>query len=430
MSKLNQYLSRGIHFSILFIAISFPLPYKVSNLGIVALLVFWIIQKIVTKRKPSFNFESRYEKWIFFSFLGFFVWQIISLFYTTDISYGIKNVESKLSLLIFPLILFDLRPSYQQFLFWLKAYVYSMALCTIVLLVQSISHYFTEGSLLTYHDFTSSLAFHAVFYSYYIFLSILITAFLFQKNELKNTEKFLLIISIVLSLVGLLISASKNVLVVTSFFLIIGFLIRAIKQKVGWKEVSIVLLIGVVSVFGISKVPAVKNRIAELAQLNGMENLEKIKRGELIVAEDIPKFNGTSMRITFWYVVVNKMLDEGTMILGYSPGDRRAIINKEFYKNGLNPWYENYNIHNQFVQVLAELGLIGLGLYIMLHFSFLMAAIEKKNFLLAAFLIGFVIFQMTESIIERNKGIVFFIFFLLLLLQLKPYLNEDRDTRN
>jgi O-antigen ligase len=430
MSKTNQFLSKGIHFSILFVAVTFPLPYKISNLGIVSLLVFWAIQKIVTKSMPKYTFETQQENWIFFSFIGFFALQIVSLIYTTDLSNGIKNVEGKLSFLVFPLILFDLKPNYKQIVFWLKAYVHSMSLCTMVLIVQSVSHYFTEGSLLTYHDFTSSLAFHAVFYSYYIFLSLLLTAFLFQSSLLSGKEKILFIVSLVLSLVGLLISASKNVLVVTSVFLVFGFLFRAVKQKTRWKEITIVLLIGVTSVYGISKVSAVKDRIAELAQLNGMENLDKIKRGELIVAEDIPKFNGTSMRITFWYVVVNKILDEGKMFLGYSPGDRRAVVNEEFYKNGLNPWYENYNIHNQFIQVLAELGLLGLVVYLLLHVSIFIQALKTKNYLLAAFLIGFTIFQITESVIERNKGIVFFVFFLLLLSQIRPILNENRDIRN
>ena len=430
MNKVNHYINQGIHFSILFIAVTFPLPYKISNLGIAALLLFWVIQKITTRRLPEFKLKNKPERLIFFSFIGFFAWQIISLFYTDDITNGIKIAEGKLSLLIFPLILFDLRPCVKQLMLWLKSYVYSMALCTVFLLFQSISHYFSEGSLLTYHDFTNSLDFHAVFYSYYIFLSVLISIFLFQRNELNKSGKIIFIVALVLSFIGLIISASKNVLVVTSLFLVLGFIIRAFKQKLGIKEVLIVLLIGASAAFGISKIPEVKNRIAELTQLNGMENLEKIKNGQLIVAEDIPKFNGTSMRITFWYVVIKKMMHDDVMLLGYSSGDRRAIINKEFYKNGLNPWYENYNIHNQFVQVLAELGIIGLTLYLIMHLSLFITAIKRKNFLLMTFLSGFMIFQMTESIIERNKGIVFFIFFLLLLLQIKPLLNENRNTRN
>jgi len=430
MNKVNQYINQGINFSILFIAVTFPLPYKISNLGIVALIILWVFQKIATRSWPKVKVESKQELVIFFSFIGFFAWQIISLLYTDDLTNGLKNLEGKLSLLVFPLVLFDLKLDIKQLLFWLKSYVYSMALCTVFLLFQSIAHYFSEGSLLTYHDFTNSLDFHAVFYSYYIFLSVLISIFLFQRNELTKLEKKVFIVGLVLSFVGLIISASKNVLVVTSLFLVLGFIFRAFKQRIGLKEVLIVLLIGASAVFGIAKVPAVKNRIAELTQLNGMENLEKIKKGQLIVAEDIPKFNGTSMRITFWYVVVKKMMQEEVMLLGYSPGDRRAVVNKEFYKNGLNPWYENYNIHNQFIQVLAELGIVGLALYLLMHLSLFIAAIKNKNYLLVTFLLGFMIFQMTESIIERNKGIVFFLFFLVLLVQIKPLLNENRNTRN
>lgn len=430
MHKLDHYLSRGIDISLLFIAITFPLPYKISNLGIAALLVFWITQKIIGRNKPSFQFNSSLEKWTFFSYLGFFTLQITSLLYTADVSNGFKNVESKLSLLIFPVILFDLKPTYEKILFWLKSYVYSMGVCTIVLLTQSVLHYFQEGTLLTYHDFTSSLAFHAVFYSYYTFLSILIVASLFQRKELGSNEKILFITCLLLSFIGLLISASKNVLVVTTLFLVLGGLVQTIKQKVRLKEVLIIFLILLGGVYGASKVPAVKDRIAELTQLNGMENLQKVRQGKMIVEEDIPKFNGTSMRVTFWYVVVHKMIEENSLLLGYSPGDRRAIINEEFYKKGLNPWYENFNIHNQFIQVLAELGIVGLIFYISMQISVLLAAIRGRNFLLGALLIGFTIFQMTESIIERNKGIVFFVFFLILLLQFKPHSHENRNIRN
>jgi O-antigen ligase len=430
MKKLNNNINKGINLSIVFIAITFPLPFRISNLGIISLVIFWIAQKIVSKSKPNYSFKSNAEKWVFYSIIAFFIWQILSLFYTYDIANGLKNVESKFSLLVFPMVLFDLRPSWEKITYWLKCYVYSIALCTVYLLARSITHYFTNGSLLTYHEFTNSLSFHAVFYSYNIFLSVLITGFLFSRKELSSIEKALFIISLILSFVGLLICSSKNVLVVTTLFLLLGFFIRMAKRKIQFKEIVLVILIVLGGGFGISKVPVLKTRIVELTQLNGMENLDKIKRGEMIVKEDIPKFNGTSLRITFWYVVLHKMIDEDVLLLGYSPGDRREKINQEFYKIGLNPWYKDYNIHNQFVQVFAELGIIGLILYLVVHFSLLLTAIKNRNLLLALLVAGFAIFQMTESIIERNKGIVFFVFFLILLTQLKPKLDENRNIRD
>lgn len=430
MNTVKKYIDLGVYLSLIFIAVTFPLPYKISNLGIVALVVFWFAKKVVNKEGLSFNFSSKYDRLVLIAFWALFLWEAISLSYAENVAYGLKNIEGKLSLVLLPLVLYDLKLEVSKLISLLKYYIYSLAICTIVLLGQSITHYLQEGSLLTYHDFTRSLDFHAVFYSYYIFLSILISAFLYLKKMLSKQEKLLMTIALVLSFVGLIISASKNVLVVTTLFLIVGMIIRAVKSKIGWKEITIALAFIVVGGIGISQVTVIKNRIAEITQLNGMENYAKIKRGEKLVAEDIPKFNGTSLRITFWDVGINKLIEKDRFLIGLTPGDRRTVLNEEFFKNGLNPWYENYNIHNQFVQTLVELGLIGLVLYLLIHIGCIIIAIREDNFLLLTFIIGLIIFQMTESIIERNKGIVFVIFFLLLLKQFNQSLSEGRYIRD
>ena len=409
-----------------FIAISFPFPYQISNLGIVSLVVFWLLKQLTQKSKVIFF--NKIDRLIFFCFIGLFIWNAISLFYTQDLQNGLKTLESKLSLLIFPVIFYSTVISSSAVNRIIKYYIYSLALCTIFLLGISINNYIQQGSLLTYHDFTGALDFHAVFYSYYIFLAILSAVFLISKGGLKTSDRILIYSSIVLSFIGLLISASKNVLVVTSVFLVLSLAFRIIKNKIGFKEVIGAILFFSIAFISISQVPVVKSRIVELTELNGLGNLEKIKNGEKLVAEDIPQFNGTTLRITFWYVSFKKLIEKNRLLIGLSPGDRRQIMNKEYEKNGINPWYENYNIHNQFMQIFVELGLIGLLVYLFLHLNMLIYALNQKNLLLVAFIFGLIFFQMTESIIERNKGIVFFCFFLLLLKQISTK-DENRNLR-
>jgi O-antigen ligase len=421
---------KGIFYSLFFIATTFPLPYKISNIGIVSLLLFWIVNKVLSKEGFRLSFNNREEKQVFYGFILLFLWGTIALVYTDDVSNGIKNIESKLSLLILPLILYDLKLQWKEMLLLIKSYVYSMGLCTVFLLLKSVGHYLSEGTLLTYHDFTAALDFHAVFYSYYTFLAILIVLALFIRKQLNTLEKRLMGLVLFLSFVGLFISASKNVLVVTSLFLGIGVLVRFVRKKINIKEVLIVVLILLTGIVMISQLPAVKNRVAELVQLNGMENLEKIKRGEKLEEADIRKFNGTSLRITFWYVSIHKLIDDGRVLIGLSPGDRRKVMNDKYFENGINPWYENYNIHNQFIQTLVELGIVGLLLYLLIHIGIICLALKQGNYVLLVFIIGLIIFQMTESIIERNKGIVFFTFSLLLLQRFNLFRNEDRDIRN
>lgn len=423
---MKKFIDLGFYYSMVFIAITFPFPYQISNLGIVGLVVFWLLKQLTQKSK--FIFFNKTDRLIFFCFIGLFIWNALSLFYTQDLQNGLKTLESKLSLLIFPVIFYSTVISSFAVNRIIKYYIYSLALCTIFLLGISINNYIQQGSLLTYHDFTGALDFHAVFYSYYIFLAILSAVFLLSKGELKTSDRILIYSSIVLSFIGLLISASKNVLVVTSVFLVLSLAFRIIKNKIGFKEVIGAILFFSIAFISISQVPVVKSRIVELTELNGLGNLEKIKNGEKLVAEDIPQFNGTTLRITFWYVSFKKLIEKNRLLIGLSPGDRRQIMNKEYEKNGINPWYENYNIHNQFMQTFVELGLIGLLIYLFLHLNILIYALNQKNLLLVAFIFGLIFFQMTESIIERNKGIVFFCFFLLLLKQISTK-DENRNLR-
>lgn len=430
MKNILAYLDKAIYFSLIYITITFPLSFRYSNIGLVALFVFWIAKKGIAKEGFHLSFRNRNESLVFFSYLLLFFWQVITLFYTENAESGAKNLEGKLSLLVLPIIMYDLRLGIAKWYSLVKFYIYSLSICTLFLLGQSIYNHFSEGYFLTYHDFTRSLDFHAVFYSYYIFLSLLFVFMLYNKMNLKKFEKWIMVASVVFSVVALIISASKNVIVVSILSFLVAFSLRVFKQKLKAKEVLISILVVILSGAAISQIPSIKNRYLELGKLDGIENLDKINSGVLLTHEDRVKFNGTSLRIVFWSVGIKKLIAENRLMIGLTPGDRRAIMNEEFYENGLNPAFENYNLHNQYVQTFVEMGLIGLLLYVLLNFFYFKLAIADKNYLLLIFMIAFTIFQMTESVLERNKGIVFFIFFMLFLQKLTTQTNENRNIRN
>lgn len=429
MKKYKTLFDYGIQSSLIFISITFPLPFNISNLGVVALLLFWVSDKIVNRSAFAYKQLPLNKRAILLAFVALFVIQITALLFTTNIEHGIKNVESKLSLLVIPIILFDLTISRSKLIQLLKYFVYSMALCSVYLLLNSVYHYWSEGELLTYHDFVGPLDFHAIFYSYYIFLATLFCIYLFLQSNPSRTEKALYMLSLALYTCGLIISASKNVLAVTVLFLLFGFIYRSLRTRIKIKEVILALTIGVISVVVIAKIPTINERLKEIVDLRGMSNYHKVKRGEILNNDDVQEFNGTSLRILLWDLGINRLMEENRLFVGLSPGDRRDIMNNELDQIGLLYYYENYNLHNQFIQTFVELGLLGLLIYILLHVLIISQAIQQKNMLLLAFVIGLVFFQMTESVIERNKGIVYYCFFLSILLMLNSK-NENRDIRN
>jgi O-antigen ligase len=76
---------------------------------------------------------------------------------------------------------------------------------------------------------------------------------------------------------------------------------------------------------------------------------------------------------------------------------------------------ENYNPHNQYLQVAVEIGILGLMLFLVLLGMIFSYAIKWKNSLL--FLIcGNLAFNcIFESMLQRQSGIVFYTFLILLL---------------
>jgi len=228
----------------------------------------------------------------------------------------------------------------------------------------------------------------------------------------------------------LVISASKNVLIVSTLSLFIILSYQLIKNKITWKTTLLVgSILVIVSVAFVSS-PNIQKRLSELGSFEGIENLEKVQQGEILSHEDRLLFNGTSLRIFLWVTGAEIVAKNDAQLIGLTPADRRAIINEEYYKNGMNPSYENFNLHNQFVQTYVELGLVGLVLYLSIIGIAFLIALKNKNQILLLFLSAFVVFQITESVLERNKGIVFFMFFIFFLQQLRPSQNENRDNRN
>lgn len=428
MSKTTTYFDWAFFGSLIFIAISFPISFKVSNWGIVSLAIVWFFELLLVKKR--IQFISKRSRIIFFPFLALFLWQVATLFYTNDLESGYRNLEGKLSLLIIPIILLTRQVSFVQLVVLFKAYIYAILFCTLFLFYNSGLHYLESSRFLTYHDFTAVLGFHAVFYSYYTYLAIVISAFLLELGVLKKNERTGLLLLNVLLFVALVISASKNVLIVTTLsVLTLGFY-RVIKGKFTLQRAAFILSVVAVVCSSFLISPNIRMRLSELGKFDGIENLQKVQQGEKLDHEDRIKFNGTSLRIFFWVTGIEIVAKNNSQILGLTPGDRRAIINEEYFKNGMNPAYENFNLHNQFVQTYVEMGVIGLSFYLILLTVLFSTAIKTKNLLLLIFLSAFVVFQMTESVLERNKGIVFYIFFIILLQQLRSVNYENRHNRN
>ena len=109
------------------------------------------------------------------------------------------------------------------------------------------------------------------------------------------------------------------------------------------------------------------------------------------------------------------MDDENAWLTGTGLGSRQQVLNSYYLRYGIytgNPdlgdgGYLGYNFHNQYLEVMVGTGIPGLILLLfIIALKFLMQ--RGKLFFPSMVYIVLLIFFITESVLERQAGIVFF----------------------
>lgn len=136
--------------------------------------------------------------------------------------------------------------------------------------------------------------------------------------------------------------------------------------------------------------------------------IESLKNKPVIVTDIQSERNLFTMRLAKWSVYYDVFLSEP--IWGTTLGDIADIRKEKYIERKFDDLaVHNYNAHNQYMEILAALGAAGLSVFLMLLFSPLI--ISGINTLYFPFLLICVITFCTESLLHRQQGILFFMFF-------------------
>lgn len=77
---------------------------------------------------------------------------------------------------------------------------------------------------------------------------------------------------------------------------------------------------------------------------------------------------------------------------------------------------KNYNPHNQFLQLAAEIGLFGLLLFLITLFFIVRFAVQRKDELLVFLVFSLTLNCLFESMLQRQSGIVFYMMMISAML--------------
>ena len=385
------------------IIILVPISIKFSNYFIFILAFNWLIYVISFKEK--FHTKNRTSVLIN---IAPFLFCVLSLLYSTRVSIGLHNIEKLLPLLAFPVIIntIDTRKDYTFFLkvfsifiLLMSATCFCFGLYNLIFVAENqqvlVGDFFnripSRWNAMTNLNLMRPFSINPIYMSLYV--SFVIFAILSEKF-VKGYAKMLIVAFLIIFqfLIG------SRIGLFAFFFALIVFVLQiGNKQRRSYFSIF-ASLVFVASIALILLNPILKKRfVSDLAMLRPPESVEG--------------WNALNIRLAIWdcsWDVFKRSPIIGYGLKGHEPV-RAACYQEKYTFHG--PYGTKLNSHNQFIEFALVGGPLLLGLFVsqIAYSAKIALANGAKMHLIFIFL--FAITCCGESLLETQKGIVFFALF-------------------
>ncbi len=392
-----QLILRNIsHYIILLIGFLFPLFPKAIPPLIILYFLIWLINK---DYKGVSNIKFR---WVALFGIVFFLLHVIGLSYTDHMKLGLSELESKFSFLLIPIMLLS-RP--QNYLGKIRSIMTSFIIgCfvgSIICLWGAFENYLELPELYQFMGGRLFSIVHLAYFSLYLNVSILFIFWLLNYGQLDDKKLRYVLVGLGAFFAFLiLLSTSKNgILTLVIDLIVIAFIY--VRRTGNWKIVLLSTSAIVLFFLGmVNQSQWAKDRFTDL-----VNNTFTTSNAQ----------GSTGVRKIAWEATWDVAMDNP--ITGVGTGDVKPEIYKVYEEKGeLDALNRQIGPHNQYLQSFAELGIGGISFLLLILFYPLYLSIKKRSITIFLFTLAFIVACFSESIFERQGGIVFFNFFLPILL--------------
>ncbi len=349
--------------------------------------------------------------------IALYVLMVLSLLWTTSNIHTLSGLQKEASLLVLPLaFLFlpklDKKSSYKVF-HW---FGFGMAAFGIFSISIAFIRYFDTGNQ---NVFIFNNLITAEVNAIYIaaFASFCLFYFIALKN--KKTIDF---VAIYILAVFIFLLYSKTIFFIDALLLVWYYLKKGTAQKsVKW----VTLIMGATFLFlSIIYVPQVRERFKQEYQTAFVDNTIysetgiKDKNSNYITikkawtnSEFHPQsyFPGTAFRVFQIRIFLETFQEQNLWFKGLGQDASELSIKDKHKQYQLFNEYRYFNFHNQYIQIFAELGVFGFIIFLIMVFLNFKNALSNNNFLHFVFAFTMIVLFLTESMLCRQRGILFFI---------------------
>ena len=424
--KQHFFLRNGPQIALCGIAATIPLTVGLGNIALIAGFLLALVMAAKTKVKLIRDIR------VAFIFpLLFFAWITVSALFSNDLSAGLKQVDKAL---LYPLIATIFLVYRQKSPFSLKKVlvVFSILCCAtdLIYIISGISSVLAgrEYQNIFFHGFSEIFDQHAVYVALYSAFSIFILTKYFIVEKVKPPIRILALGAILILMLGLVFAASKAVIVIFSCLYLVQILIG--KTQLIWRISILGILTGTLLI--VSQVPEISNRFKEGLEFDlvQFEPTNDPASAKVFSNKEKEGVSDLELRYILLKIGLYHVIEDQAYLFGYGQGDVQHYLDYYYMYYGLAPnWFEGYNLHNQYLQIFASLGILALLTFLYYLGYSLMKAIREGDSLHLLFLLSVIFVFIFECLLSRNKGIVFFFFFNTMFLFNYSTI-ENRTSRN
>ncbi len=395
-------------FALQLVVITLPAFYEYINSWAIVILFFtWLFTNNFSKF--GFYFKTRPLGWFF---IGYFVWMLIGLLYSDNLGAAKVDIVQKLTFIIFPVILlYNNRIKSRHLRGLIRLFYWTVFVLSIYMLAKAWVNYYTQIPLLqsdldyfTYEKLAANVGIQPIYLSMYMvfaFFAVLWDFFLQPKIGLTKAGNLMATIWLFhFYMMVVLLSSRMELMILIFLASVLTLWLEYKKESRKWfQAIFKVLVLGSVTIILLGAFPINKARYQEMIDFK--KDYTETKWG------------GRDIRIQKWLNTLELISEQP--LIGTGTGDMQDELQKVYKRNKFDVAYNyKFNPHNQYFQTWATFGLIGLFLLLGILAVSLKHSISSGNLLYVLLVLILSLSMITESILERHKGLVFFSFFLLL----------------
>lgn len=394
------------------------LPFSVSicHLGILVIAINWIVQG---------DWHSKWHKLkrnpLALFFVGFLCVQFIGIFYSNDTVNGWSNLEKKITFGVLPIVLATSALPSKRLRYLLNVFILSCFIASLVCLAGSSYRILTDPqqtflnfgesqpTLLlenpmfsnnwqqfSYIALASVIKIHPTYFSIYLIFCIALLLNQYTRNNNRTLSITLIAYFIVfLALLStrvtfLVILASLLVYCIYFFLRTSHFKLKAIRTT----AIFIMLFI----------------MLSALNPISFYRGFQEIKSTNFQLSENRHYTKSTELRLSLWLTGL-KTAAGINFFTGAGAGDTKQEMQKTLSEDNISNILNTADPHNQFLNTFIASGLLGLLLLLGCILIPLRKAWLERDLIHLTFIALILLASTTESFLESQKGIVFFVLF-------------------